>query len=72
MKAAYKKSGKPQNLDLLPASYEIEHSAMGEVAQPHVGLNLDMVSSSSMGYAEAQQQFIPQPSMPAHMIKEVV
>jgi len=67
---AFKKmgSGKPQNLDLLPSSYSMKHNSLAQ-ADP-ARLNLDMISTSSMGYFEPQQQFVP--PMPAHMIKEVV
>ena len=48
-KTIFKKigSGKPQNLDLLPASYSMD-DPVGAAASPHLaaGLNLDMVESS--------------------------
>ena len=52
-------SGKPQNLDLLPATYSMDDPVAAS-ASPHIvaGLNLDMLESSvnETYYIEQEQQ----------------
>lgn len=62
----FKKSGKPQNLDLLPSNYNDE---VQEYEQQPM-LNSDVISNNGC-QPETSQQILP-PMMPAHMIKEVV